>query len=50
MPNEPMQNRKKSEPDDPPPVGGSWRTLYAVVLLNLAVLVLLFYLFTRALR
>ncbi len=34
--------------DEPPPVGGSWSTLYAVVLLNLALLVLLFYLFTRA--
>ena len=36
--------------EEPPPVGGSWRTLYAAVLLNLAVLVLLFYLFTRAFR
>jgi hypothetical protein len=37
-------------PEEPPPVGGSWTTLYAVVLLNLAVLVVLFYLFTRAFR
>jgi hypothetical protein len=39
---------ESSTGEAPPPVGGSWRTLYAVVLLNLAVLVALFYLFTRA--
>ena len=38
----------KRAAEGPPPVGGSWRVLYAAVLLNLAVLVLLFYLFTRA--
>ena len=31
----------------PPPFGGSWKTLYAAVLINLAVLVALFYFFTR---
>jgi hypothetical protein len=31
----------------PPPFGGSWKRLYAAVLLNLAVLAALFYLFTR---
>ena len=36
--------------EEPPPFGGSWRKLYAVVLANLAVLVVLFYLFTRAFR
>ena len=36
--------------EGPPPVGGSWRVLYAAVLINLAVLVVLFYLFTRAFR
>jgi hypothetical protein len=36
--------------EEPPPFGGSWKTLYTVVLLNLAVLVVLFYLFTRAFR
>ena len=36
--------------DGPPPVGGSWATLYALVLANLAVLVALFYFFTRAFR
>jgi len=38
------------EGEPPPPVGGSWRVLYAVVLANLALLVVLFYLFTRAFR
>ncbi len=33
-----------------PPFGKSWRMLYALVLWNLAVLVALFYLFTRAFR
>ena len=36
--------------EEPPPFGGSWRALYAAVLLNLAVLVVLFHLFTRAFR
>jgi len=34
--------------EDPPPFGGSWRVLYAIVLLNLALLILLFYAFTEA--
>ena len=33
--------------EPPPPFGGSWQALYAVVLLNLAALAALFYLFTR---
>ena len=33
--------------EEPPPFGGSWKTLYLIVLLNLAVLTALFYLFTR---
>jgi hypothetical protein len=44
------ETRKHSQAEEPPPVGGSWRTLYAVVLVNLAVLVVLFHLFTRAFR
>jgi len=35
-------------PEAPPPFGGSWKMLYALVLVNLAVLVALFYFFTRA--
>jgi len=34
--------------DESPPFGGSWTKAYAVVLLNLAASVVLFYLFTRA--
>ncbi len=30
-----------------PPLGGSWKALYTAVLINLAALVALFYLFTR---
>lgn len=41
-------DRDERAREGPPPVGGSWRVLYAAVLLNLAVLVALFYLFTRA--
>ena len=48
MTDETTKHPPREEP--PPPVGGSWRNLYAVVLLNLAALVVLFYLFTRALR
>ena len=33
--------------DEPPPFGGSWKTLHTVVLVNLAALAALFYLFTR---
>lgn len=33
--------------EEPPPLGGSWQRLYTVVLINLAVLTALFYLFTR---
>jgi hypothetical protein len=35
--------------EEPPPILGSWRTLYALVLLALALEVLVFYLFSRAL-
>ncbi len=44
----PQANSKVT--DGPPPVGGSWATPYAFVLAVLAMLVLLFYLFTRAFR
>jgi len=33
--------------ETPPPFGGSWRTLYIVVIVNLALLVALFYAFTK---
>ncbi len=34
--------------EEKPPIGGSWRVLYAVVIANLALLILLFTAFTRA--
>jgi hypothetical protein len=34
-------------PDFAPPILGSWRRLYAVVLLELGALIVLFYLFTK---
>jgi len=44
-----MRDEQTERPthEEPPPFGGSWRALYAAVLLNLAVLTALFYLFTR---
>jgi hypothetical protein len=35
-------------PNDPPPILGRWRNLYALVLLNLALDIFLLWLFTRA--
>ena len=37
-----------SNGEDPPPIGRSWRVLYAAVVLNLVLLILLFYAFTKA--
>jgi hypothetical protein len=34
--------------EDPPPIGKTWRRLYTIVLLNLAVLIAIFYAFTKA--
>ena len=39
--------RKERADEEPPPILGSWKRLYALVLLNLAALILLFWLFTR---
>jgi hypothetical protein len=38
---------KENSEDSPPPFLSKWRNIYAAVFLNLAVLVLLFYLFTK---
>ncbi len=38
----------QAAPDEPPPFGVSWRTLYGVVAGTLVVLIALFVLFTRA--
>ena len=39
---------KKKVEQEKPPLLSSWKQLYALVLLNLAVLIVLFYLFTKA--
>jgi hypothetical protein len=36
--------------DDPPPFLGTWKRVYAAVLIYLCAVVFLFYLFTRAYR
>jgi len=36
-----------TEREDPPPVLGRWGRLYALVLLNLALCIILFYVFGR---
>ena len=48
--NRPPQISDEHRDEEPPPFGRSWATLYALVLANLAVLVVLCYLFTRAFR
>jgi len=37
----------RDEPEAPPPLLGSWRNVYALVLFNLAVLIALFYALAR---
>lgn len=37
-------------PDEAPPFLGTWRRVYAAVLVYLCVIILAFYLFTRAFR
>lgn len=44
--NDPIKNREPDE--EKPPILSSWKRLYMVVLLNLALLIALFYLFTKA--
>lgn len=41
---------KTDEDQEKPPLLSSWKRLYAVVLLNLAFLIILFYLFTKAFK
>jgi hypothetical protein len=44
------ERHERQPREEPPPFGGSWRGLYAFVLLTLAVLVTLFDVFTRYFR
>ncbi|HEU4420879.1 MAG TPA: hypothetical protein VFT55_18210 [Planctomycetota bacterium] len=39
--------REDGDPEEPPPVLGTWRNVYALILAVLAVLVTLFYALTR---
>lgn len=45
-----MKDKERRAADEAPPFGASWAVLYALVLGFLALLVVLFYLFTRAFR
>jgi hypothetical protein len=45
---QPTREERHMGEEEPPPIGGSWLVLYAIVLLNLAALVFLFFIFTRA--
>jgi hypothetical protein len=40
--------KRRAVSDEPPPFLGKWSRVYAAVLLYLAALILLFYLFTKA--
>jgi len=43
-----VNNQDKNEiVEEKPPVLSSWKQLYTIVLLNLVVLIILFYVFTR---
>jgi hypothetical protein len=44
------EERPIPQPAEPPPFGGTWRVLYAGVLGTLAILIVLFSLFTVAFR
>ena len=41
------QQKSPTAEVEPPPFGGSWKTLYVIVFANLALLTAFFYLFTR---
>jgi sugar phosphate permease len=46
MKNEQIKNKEIDQ--EKPPILSSWKRLYTVVLLNLVLLIVLFYLFTKA--
>ena len=47
MPNEPLSEKPKAVIDEPPPFLGAWPRVYVFVLCWLAVVIVLFYIFTR---
>jgi hypothetical protein len=46
MENERIENKQIDQ--EKPPILSSWKRLYTIVLLNLALLIVLFYIFTKA--
>jgi hypothetical protein len=46
MENERIENKEIDQ--EKPPILSSWKRLYTIVLLNLALLIVLFYIFTKA--
>ncbi len=42
------ETEQQADGEEQPPIGGSWRVLYAIVIGNLALFILLCYAFTRA--
>jgi hypothetical protein len=48
MPMETERIENKEIDQEKPPILSSWKRLYTVVLMNLALLIVLFYLFTKA--
>ena len=43
-----MAADRNQMPDEPPPFLGSWRKVYTTILIYLVLLILSFYVFTRA--
>lgn len=45
-----MEPHTRDVPDEPPPFLGSWKRVYKGILIYLALLIAVFYAFTRAYR
>jgi hypothetical protein len=45
---EKSQTNKEEIVDEKPPILSSWKQIYSIVLINLIVLILLFYIFTKS--
>jgi hypothetical protein len=44
------ETETETRTEEPPPIGGSWRRLYAIVIGFLAFQILVYWLFTRAFK
>lgn len=49
-PNKPTRSTEPAEPESPPPVFGTWRRFYVIVVLNTLFVYLLLLLFSRYAR